>query len=102
MCIRDSLEDGSVWTWGDNAYGQLGRGSDANGLEPGKVNLAHIVSIAAGGAHMLALDADGRVWAWGAGYYGQLGNGGDSDRFEPVEAEGAEGATCLLYTSRCV
>ena len=70
------LADGSVATWGDNTYGQLGRlgigGNDAIArIVP---NLPKIVAIAAGGCHCLALDAQGTLWSWGCNDYGQLGN----------------------------
>ena len=35
----------------------------------------HIVSIAVGRDHTLALRSDGTVWAWGYNVYGQVGNG---------------------------
>jgi alpha-tubulin suppressor-like RCC1 family protein len=37
--------------------------------------LTHVVDIAAGGVHSLALKSDGTVWAWGDDWYGQLGDG---------------------------
>jgi alpha-tubulin suppressor-like RCC1 family protein len=71
---------GQVWTWGNNAYGQLGDGTqNASGVpvrvtakEPGFNNIS---SVAAGGNHTLALSKGGTVWAWGQNFYGQLGNG---------------------------
>jgi alpha-tubulin suppressor-like RCC1 family protein len=35
----------------------------------------HIVAVASGWRHSLALDAQGRVYSWGWGSYGQLGHG---------------------------
>ena len=72
--------DGSVWSWGDHTYGQLGvrlsslesakpstiRGSDGN-------RLSDIKSIAAGGYHTVALDKNNNVWTWGRNSSGQLG-----------------------------
>lgn len=71
--------DGTVWTWGDNTYGQLGCSScNDGGLSPTQVDgLSGIKEIATNsyGTHNLALDNAGHVWAWGNNNYGQLGNG---------------------------
>jgi Regulator of chromosome condensation (RCC1) repeat/Alpha/beta hydrolase of unknown function (DUF900) len=68
--------DGGVWTWGDNAVGQLGDGTTTGRNTPAAVpNLAGIVSVKAGGSHVLALSADGTLITWGDNRYGQLGTG---------------------------
>jgi alpha-tubulin suppressor-like RCC1 family protein len=46
-------------------------------------------SLAAGGAHSLALRRDGTVWAWGSNAQGQLGDGSTTTRSKPV-AVGAD------------
>jgi hypothetical protein len=87
--------DGTVWSWGDNAYGQLGTGkAGGSSLSPLQVTnaagtpLSKVVSIAAGRDHSLALLADGTVVAWGRNNSGQLGiNRNDNDPhpvYEPV------------------
>jgi len=74
--------DGTVWAWGDNAYGELGNGTYTNSntpvqvLGPGGVGFLTGVAALAGGAyHSLALKSDGTVWAWGQNTSGELGNG---------------------------
>lgn len=89
--------DGTVWTWGSNTFGQLGRGSfdDLDEDDPNRpvhtpaavcadagctASLSNIVRIVAGrdeGFHTAAIDATGRVWTWGDGDDGMLGNGCD-------------------------
>ncbi|MGQ0744398.1 MAG: RCC1 domain-containing protein [Acidimicrobiales bacterium] len=67
--------DGKVWAWGHNNFGQLGR-STANfdGDPPEQVaGLPPIAAIAAGLFHSMALGTDGRVWTWGRNNAGQLG-----------------------------
>lgn len=62
-----ALVGGQVWTWGDNAFGQLGTGS-AGGKRhtPMPVaGLSDVRSIAGGTGRSLALRTDGTVWAWG-------------------------------------
>ena len=84
-------EDGTVWTWGDNSFGQLGNGTDIEGRTPLQVLglggvgfLTGIVAIAAGGSHTVALKGDRTVWAWGNNGNGQLGDGTTTGRLTPV------------------
>lgn len=69
-------EDGTVWTWGDNFYGQLGDG--VNGLNksydlmmkksevPFQVpNIPKMAAIGAGFDTGYALTSDGAIWIWG-------------------------------------
>lgn len=72
-------EDGSVWSWGDHTYGQLGAGTASSSNAPLPIQLtsgnrlSKIAAISAGGYYTVALDADGAVWSWGLNAYGQLG-----------------------------
>lgn len=76
--------NGMVWAWGRNDYGQLGDGSLANKLFPQRSNLDRIVAVAAGEYHSLALTFAGTVLAWGNNQYGQLGIGTNIDSRVPV------------------
>ena len=74
-------EDGTVWTWGLNNYGQLGDGTNTDRrLAVQVINagdssfLSEVIAVAAGDYHTLALRSDGTVWAWGRNEFGQLGN----------------------------
>lgn len=85
--------EGQVWMWGANWNGRLGDGTTAARYTPARVKksanssafLTGIVSIAAGGGTMAALDADSTVWTWGAGANGALGNGSTEDSAYPVQ-----------------
>ncbi|NBD22977.1 RCC1 domain-containing protein [Paenibacillus glycinis] len=70
-------KEGTVWAWGNNAYGQLGYGSSSEGSKmPVQVQgLDSVIAISAGSEHSLALKSDGTVWAWGSNASGQLGDG---------------------------
>jgi alpha-tubulin suppressor-like RCC1 family protein len=66
---------GMVWSWGDNATGQLGDGTFTDRTAPGPVGwLTGVHAISAGSVHSLALRENGSVFAWGNGQEGQLGN----------------------------
>lgn len=85
--------EGQVWTWGVNWNGRLGDGTTTSRFTPARVKrssapndyLTGIVSIAAGGGTLAAVDADGNVWTWGAGANGALGNGFTDDQSYPVQ-----------------
>ncbi|MBT4818135.1 MAG: hypothetical protein HON70_20680, partial [Lentisphaerae bacterium] len=66
-----ALQGGRVWTWGDNAYGQLGQPDAGRSLHPRPVaGLRGVVEVAASW-HTLAVTAEGYVYAWGRNTYGQ-------------------------------
>lgn len=80
------LEDGSVYAWGQNDYGQLGNGSTGGGTgssgpqavvtdNSGGIGGRAAVAVSASEQHSLALLADGSVYAWGSNAYWQLGVG---------------------------
>lgn len=62
-------ENGRVWAWGNNKYGQLGDGTTTNRLLPVPIgSVEGVVKITGGYSSTLALKEDGTVWAWGKGY----------------------------------
>jgi alpha-tubulin suppressor-like RCC1 family protein len=78
-------DDGTVWAWGDNSAGQLGKGNTVGLSTPLKVgSLEKIVAISCGAQHALALAENGDLWAWGWNIMGQLGDRSFGDRAEPV------------------
>jgi alpha-tubulin suppressor-like RCC1 family protein len=85
--------DGSLWTWGDNEYGQLGNAATGyDSFTPLQVtSLSGVQAIAAGGNHTLAVTSGGAVWAWGYNGYGQLGDGTNTDSSTPVQVSGLSG-----------
>jgi alpha-tubulin suppressor-like RCC1 family protein len=64
--------DGTLWTWGDNFYGELGDNGTANRTTPVQI-LTNVTAIAAGLRHALALKTNGTLVAWGENGNGQLG-----------------------------
>ena len=93
MALKD---DGTVWAWGNNAYGQLGDGTYANKSTPVQVlGLAGVKMIASGRNHSMALNNDGKVWTWGYNYNGQLGDDTITIRNTPVQVKGQDGTGYL-------
>ena len=83
-------ENGRVFAWGDNSYGQLGCGNQTGSTVPVAVDASGVladkvvVAIAAGIGTSMALTADGRVYCWGSNQYGQLGEGTTTSSTVPV------------------
>ena len=82
--------DGTVVTWGYNAYGQLGINSIWDRGEPlaittnGALAGKRVQSLAAGSNHSLAVCNDGTLISWGLNANGQLGNGNTTNSLLPV------------------
>ena len=71
------LDDGSLWAWGRNVWGDLGDGTTVSRNAPVRVGNPAWVwkAIAANGYHNLAIRSDGTLWGWGYNGYGQVGDG---------------------------
>jgi alpha-tubulin suppressor-like RCC1 family protein len=82
--------DGGIWTWGQNADGNCGRGSTGgSNIPPGQIGTAtNYAKVVAGFTHMLALKKDGTLWAWGYNGYGQLGQNNTINRNSPTQISG--------------
>jgi len=98
--------DGTVWSWGYNADGQLGDGTINDRSTPVQVKdstgggfLTRVIAVASGSvqgsSHSLALTSDGSVLAWGDNTYGQLGDGTTTQRNIPVQVRGPNGSGFL-------
>ena len=75
--------------WGNNAFGQLGNGTNTIGRTPVQVNtLSGLAAISGGNESNLALQTDGSAWAWGQNDEGQLGDGTNTNRNAPVRVSG--------------
>jgi alpha-tubulin suppressor-like RCC1 family protein len=95
-------DDGTVWAWGYNFYGQLGDNTITNRYTPvqvlgpeGSGYLTNITAISAGSSHSMALKDDGTVWVWGYNDYGRLGDNTTTNRRTPVQVLGPGGSGYL-------
>ena len=67
---------GSLYTWGDGAYGCLGLGDEEQRMVPTQLGShqfmgSTMTAVATGFAHTLALGSDGALFVWGWGFRGQ-------------------------------
>ncbi|MGM8908912.1 chromosome condensation regulator RCC1 [Psychrobacter sp. 1U1] len=77
-------QNGQVYSWGEDKYGQLGRGetgrNSCSQVEDCRLDISAVqgiedaIMVAAGYKHNLVLTKDGSIWAFGANDVGQLGN----------------------------
>ena len=98
------IEDGSVWCWGYNTYGNLGDGTTTERHEPVRVTLlgggfvTNAVAVDTGETHACALTSDGAVWCWGGNDFGQLGDGTTAERHGAVAMTASGGAAIATAT----
>lgn len=79
-------EDGTIWLWGHNDYGQMGDGTTTSINTPFQlVAPTGIIEVAVGNVHSIATKDDGSVWMWGWNLYGNIGDGGNADVYTPLE-----------------
>ncbi|NLB61675.1 MAG: hypothetical protein GX802_04540, partial [Clostridiales bacterium] len=76
--------DKSLYTWGDNSFGQLGTGDTVNANQPVLV-LKNAVSVSCGYDTTAAITSDGSLYMWGKNYYGIFGNGDVSNSLTPLK-----------------
>ena len=79
--------DGTLWTWGYNAQGQVGDNSITHRSSPiqtvsGGTNWK---LVAGGKYHTVAIKTDGTLWLWGYNSGGQLGDNTSTHRSSPVQ-----------------
>src|SRR5205823_9690872 len=68
------LEDGTVLTYGDNTFGELGVPTTEHHQGLQQPPISGVTQVAVGGQHVLAL-AHGTVYGWGSDSMGDLGDG---------------------------
>ena len=90
--------DGTLWSWGKNASGQLGDGTTTDKSTPVRVqqkteegafedNTTKWELVAAGGGHAVGIAEDGTLWSWGENGSGQLGDGTTANKSTPVRVQ---------------
>jgi len=87
-------QKGNVYSWGNNAHGQLGQGNVSSQNAPKKINHdwslyeqnpnEKIKYISSGQYHSFALSQNNKLYAWGLNHYGQLGLNLDNQQSIPT------------------
>ncbi|MCF7898340.1 MAG: hypothetical protein K9L31_00110 [Candidatus Pacebacteria bacterium] len=87
--------DGTVYCWGNNIYGQLGDNTTSQRNTPVQVHgvgnvgyLTDVVQISSGSSKTCATKNDGTVYCWGYNASGQLGDNTTTQRNTPVQVHG--------------
>lgn len=83
--------DGTLWTWGYNANGQLGNNSANNTTRssPGTINGGGTwKKVSCGGTTTSAIKSDGSLWGWGSNAYGTIGDSTTTQRKIPTAVSG--------------
>ena len=76
--------DGTLWTWGDNGWGQLGLGDQMSRSVPTQVGTdTNWKQVSCGWASTYAVKTTGTLWSWGYNNYNQLGDGSSATRLLP-------------------
>jgi len=91
-CARlGSRNGGGMQCWGNNAFGQLGNGSNADSLVPVTVTgLSDVSGVSVGRFHTCAMSG-GVFQCWGRNQFGQLGDGTLIDRNVPAPVSNLNG-----------
>lgn len=92
-----AVQNGALYAWGSNSYGQLGTSSsDFINPTPAPVSglTSGVTAVAAGAYHVLAV-RNGALYTWGSNASGELGDGTRVDRSVPVQVLGMLGVTAV-------
>jgi hypothetical protein len=91
--------NGTVWSWGDNNWFQLGRSSPVQDPIPNPIpNFSGVSAVAAGNDHGVALKTDGSVWGWGRNSEGEVGDGTTAMRLVPGQVSGLQAVSSPFFS----
>ena len=95
------LDNGSVYCWGYNSFGQIGDGTTSTRATPTFTHLTYpriAVGVAGGGDHSCAMLDNGSVECWGSNSNGQIGDGTTTDRHIPTHIPGVNGVRVVTLS----
>ncbi len=99
-CLRID-DEGNIWSWGLNYYGEIGDGTDESRIQPVKLDTEKkFKKVWTAAVNSYAIDVDGGLWAWGQG--GAIGDGTTKSRLSPVHiAPKIKFADITTHIDRC-
>jgi len=77
--------DGTLWSWGYNAHGQLGVNDTAKRSSPTQLPGTTWSNNFCGGKGSLAVKTDGTLWSWGYNQTGNLGQNNTTNYSSPIQ-----------------
>jgi alpha-tubulin suppressor-like RCC1 family protein len=78
--------DGTLWSWGENLFGELGDGTNIHRSTPIQIgNSNDWLKVSSGTSHSIALKTDNTLWSWGDNHRGQLGNNSNINSLIPIQ-----------------
>ena len=88
-CNIGTKTDGTLWSWGYNANGNLGQGNTTKYSSPTQIpGTTWSAAINTGNRAVLATKTDGTMWAWGYNGSGMLGQGDQTQYSSPRQIPG--------------
>lgn len=83
-------EDGTLWTWGDNQFGQLGLNDKLTRYSPTQIVGYGWRDLSIGFGWSGVMKEDNTIWLWGLNDHGQLGQNDLNNRSSPTQIPGAD------------
>ena len=93
--VQATKIDGTLWTWGENQYGNLGHNNTTKYSSPVQIpgttwsQGSRKGGVLYYGYGMTAIKTDGTLWAWGRNNYGELCQNNRTDYSSPKQIPGS-------------
>ena len=78
------MNDGTLWTWGENSYGQIGNGTTEYQYMPVRV-LDYVIMASNSFGRTMAVQSNVSLWAWGNNSGGFYGNNTTKCSYVPIK-----------------
>ena len=83
-------DDGTLWTWGHNSWGELGLNDKTFRSSPAQIPGTTWVQVSSGAYACYARKSDGTAWAWGRNGNGSLAQNNNIKYSSPVQIPGTD------------